>query len=54
MNRHYLRINGRGNAWPIPLGHVHPFYSDGNVMDYANASFSLMEFKDGEKTKEKF
>ena len=48
--KQYLRINGRGNAWPIPLGQVHPFYSDGNVMDYANASFSLMEFREGEKT----
>ena len=44
MNKYYLRINGRGNAWPIPLGQKHPFYSSGDEIDYANASFSIMEF----------
>ncbi len=25
MNKYYLRINGRGNAWPVSLGQEHPF-----------------------------
>jgi len=38
----YLRINGRGNAWPIPLGKTHPFYDISNPEDYANSSFSII------------
>ena len=35
-------MNGRGNAWPLPLGQDHPMYQGGKEPDYANASFSLM------------
>lgn len=42
MNKTGIRINGRGNAWPIPLGREHPMYKRGKEPDYANASFSLM------------
>jgi glyoxylase-like metal-dependent hydrolase (beta-lactamase superfamily II) len=38
----YLRVNGMGNAWPVPLGQEHPFYSGNTRPDYANASFSLL------------
>ncbi|NOY37878.1 MAG: MBL fold metallo-hydrolase [Chlorobi bacterium] len=38
----FLRVNGRGNAWPVPLGQEHPFYSRPGIPDYANASFSLL------------
>ena len=47
MKEYALRINGRGNAWPIPLAQVHPFYSLPDAPDYANASYSLIE-RDGE------
>jgi glyoxylase-like metal-dependent hydrolase (beta-lactamase superfamily II) len=36
-----LRINGRGNAWPNPIGQKHPFYAENEPIDYANASFSI-------------
>ncbi|MCK4701570.1 MAG: MBL fold metallo-hydrolase [Bacteroidales bacterium] len=42
MNKTGIRINGRGNAWPLPLGQDHPMYQRGKEPDYANASFSLM------------
>lgn len=42
MEKTGIRINGRGNAWPIPLGQQHPLYSLTPEPDYANASFSLM------------
>lgn len=38
-----IRTNGRGNAWPIPLGQQHPFYDINNVNDLANASFSILK-----------
>ncbi len=41
--RYVLRVNGRGNAWPIPIAQVHPFYSLPGAPDYANASYSLLE-----------
>ena len=47
MKEYALRINGRGNAWPIPIAQVHPFYSLPDAPDYANASYSLLE-KDGD------
>lgn len=44
MNRLAIRVNGRGNAWPVPLGEEHPFYSSaGETPDYGNASFSIIE-----------
>ncbi len=40
--KNYLRINGRGNAWPIFLEKSHKFYDINNQNDYANASFSII------------
>ena len=51
MNKFFLRINGRGNAWPVPLGQHHPFYSCGSSVEYANASFSLLNFRGGVQDK---
>ncbi|MBN2349918.1 MAG: hypothetical protein JXJ22_13820 [Bacteroidales bacterium] len=36
----YVRVNGRGNAWPVFLGSDHPFYKKSSD-DLANASYSL-------------
>ena len=47
MSTFSLRINGRGNAWPIPIGQRHPFYDLPGAPDSANASYSLLE-QDGE------
>lgn len=38
----YIRTNGRGNAWPVPLGREHPFYNKSQFEDLANASFSII------------
>lgn len=46
-----MKINGRGNAWPVPLGQENPFYCSNGKIEYANASFSLMRFKQGIKDK---
>ena len=40
----YIRTNGRGNAWPVPLGREHPFYDKNQFEDLANASFSIIKF----------
>jgi len=42
MTKTGIRVNGRGNAWPLPLGQDHPMYQGGKEPDYANASFSLI------------
>lgn len=42
----YIRTNGRGNAWPVPLGKEHPFYDRKNIEDLANASFSIIQSPD--------
>ena len=52
MDNWFLRINGRGNAWPVPIGQVHPFYSHSGEHEYENASFSLMRFSNELKTRE--
>ena len=52
MDEWFLRINGRGNAWPVPLGQENPFYCRNGEIEYANASFSLMRFKKGIKDRE--
>jgi len=44
-----IRTNGRGNAWPVPLGQEHPFYDKNNYEDLANASFSIIGYKDDKK-----
>jgi len=46
---YHLRINGRGNAWPVPIAQVHPFYSLPGAPDYANASYSLLRQDDAGK-----
>jgi hypothetical protein len=38
-----VRVNGRGNAWPVVLGQDHPFYNRHNIQDLANASFSIIK-----------
>ncbi len=43
MSSYFLRINGRGNAWPIPIAQHHPFYDLPGGPDYANASYSILE-----------
>lgn len=43
MNQIKVRINGRGNAWPILLGQEHPFYDRTNYEDLANASCSIIK-----------
>jgi phosphoribosyl 1,2-cyclic phosphodiesterase len=52
MDEWFLRINGRGNAWPVPLGQENPFYCHDGEIEYANASFSLIRFKKNIKDKE--
>jgi len=52
MRKHFLRINGRGNAWPVPMGQEHPFYMEGGNIDHANASFSLMEYSAPDRIRE--
>ncbi|MCF6240048.1 MAG: MBL fold metallo-hydrolase [Bacteroidales bacterium] len=42
----FIRTNGRGNAWPVPLGKEHPFYDKDNFEDLANASFSIIQSPD--------
>lgn len=37
----FVRVNGRGNAWPIYLGSTSNFY-DNSSLDLANASYSLL------------
>jgi glyoxylase-like metal-dependent hydrolase (beta-lactamase superfamily II) len=43
-SKYVVRVNGRGNAWPIPLGETHPFYDISNYEDFANASFSIIKY----------
>ena len=43
----FVRVNGRGNAWPMFLGGSSEFYST-NSKDLSNASFSLIGCNDEE------
>ncbi|MCK5171472.1 MAG: hypothetical protein KAQ75_16450, partial [Bacteroidales bacterium] len=43
MSQIQVRINGRGNAWPVMLGQEHPFYDRTNYEDLANASSSIIK-----------
>ncbi|MFC2152622.1 MBL fold metallo-hydrolase, partial [Bacteroidota bacterium] len=43
MSQIKVRINGRGNAWPIILGQDHPFYDRSKYEDLANASCSIIK-----------
>ena len=43
MSQIQVRINGRGNAWPVIIGEDHPFYDRCNYEDMANASCSIIK-----------
>jgi len=43
-----LKVHGKGNAWPVPLGETHPYYDRTNPRELSNAAFSL-EIVEGEK-----
>ena len=43
MSQLYVRINGKGNAWPVILGQDHPFYNRSNLEELANASCSIIK-----------
>jgi len=45
MSKIKVRINGRGNAWPVILGQEHSFYNRNNPEDLANASCSILKSK---------
>ena len=49
MSQIKVRINGRGNAWPVFLGQEHSFYDINNYEDLANASFSIIKLSDSKK-----
>ena len=42
MNHVFIRLNGRGNAWPVFVGETHPFYSHKDPDDLGNVSYSLI------------
>jgi glyoxylase-like metal-dependent hydrolase (beta-lactamase superfamily II) len=39
-----IRVNGKGNAWPVFLGTEHPMYNRENADDLSNASYSLITY----------
>jgi glyoxylase-like metal-dependent hydrolase (beta-lactamase superfamily II) len=41
-NELHLVVHGRGNAWPVVLGEIHPFYNATDPSDLSNAAFSLV------------
>jgi hypothetical protein len=47
MSKYFVRVNGVGNAWPVPLGRDHPFYDPDVPEQLANASFSLIRTSGG-------
>ncbi len=53
MSNYYLRVNGVGNAWPVPLGTPHPFYDARDPENLANVSFSLIKSASGNLDPEK-
>jgi hypothetical protein len=46
----HLKVHGRGNAWPVPLGEEHPFYDRTDYRDLSNAAFSLIQEREGGAT----
>ena len=42
MKNVFIRLNGRGNAWPVFLGKSHPFYSLNEPDDLGNVSYSII------------
>lgn len=47
----YVRINGRGNAWPVFLGGTSNFYDVQSSVDLGNASFSLISVTNEKQVK---
>ena len=45
MSQIQVRVNERGNAWPVILGQDHPFYDRTNYEDMANSSCSIVKSK---------
>ena len=45
MSTTAIRINGRGDAWPVLLGQSHPMYSPNIAEDYANTSYSIVGYE---------
>jgi len=43
MSNYFVRVNGIGNAWPVPLGSDHPFYDPEDPEQLANVSFSFLK-----------
>ena len=52
MENILVRVNGTGNAWPVPLGSEHPFYDRENPDELANASFSIIKSSSADITAE--
>ncbi len=52
MANYFVRVNGTGNAWPVPLGTAHPFYDASDPEQLANASFSILKSASGGKDPE--
>lgn len=48
MENVFIRLNGRGNAWPVFVGSTHPFYSVNDPDDLGNVSYSIIGSKDTE------
>ncbi|MFC2098847.1 MBL fold metallo-hydrolase [Bacteroidota bacterium] len=47
MSKYFVRVNGTGNAWPVPLGTDHPFYDPADPEQLANVSFSILKTSSG-------
>lgn len=41
----FIRVNGRGNAWPVFLGGESAFYDVSSSEDLSNASYSIIHYK---------
>lgn len=39
-----VRVNGRGNAWPVLIGRTHPLYSSANPVELSNSSCSIISY----------
>ncbi len=44
MSELVVRVNGRGNAWPVFVGGEHPFYEK-TSLDLSNASYSMISYR---------
>ena len=52
MGNIFIRVNGTGNAWPVPLGSDHPFYNREDQEELANVSFSIIKSSSAEIRRE--